>query len=98
MAQSICVQVVPHFGGVLITMSEGRNSKPFQRALSMMSDRYCSVMGPHLPCTLLACQNTTANMRTHAPITRAHDRARQSRGDALDRHVGVSLIRRSRAG
>jgi hypothetical protein len=33
-AQICCIQVVPHFGGVLITMSPGRNAKPSQRALS----------------------------------------------------------------
>ena len=38
-AQIICVHVVPHFGGVLITMSPGRNSKPSQRALSAIMAR-----------------------------------------------------------
>ena len=33
-AQIICVHVVPHLGGVLMTMSSGRNAKPSQRALS----------------------------------------------------------------
>ena len=33
-AQSICVQVVPLFGGVLMTMSSGRKRKPSQRLLS----------------------------------------------------------------
>lgn len=33
-AQSVCIQVVPHFGGVLMTMSSARNGKPSQRALS----------------------------------------------------------------
>jgi hypothetical protein len=33
-AHSICVQVVPHFAGVLMTMSPSRNSKPAQRELS----------------------------------------------------------------
>ena len=32
--QIICVHVVPHLGGVLMTMSPGRNSNPSQRALS----------------------------------------------------------------
>ena len=39
-AQIICVHVVPHFGGVLMTMSSGRNAKPSQRALSKSSDLY----------------------------------------------------------
>jgi hypothetical protein len=47
MAHSIWVHVVPHFGGVLITMSEDRNSKPSQRWLSMMSDRYRTVIEQH---------------------------------------------------
>ena len=38
-AQSIWVQVVPHFGGVLMTMSPGRNANPSQRALSAMIER-----------------------------------------------------------
>ena len=33
-AHNICVHVVPHFAGVLITMSPGRNANPSQRALS----------------------------------------------------------------
>ncbi len=33
-AQIICVQVVPHLGGVLITMSSGLSSKPSHRLLS----------------------------------------------------------------
>ena len=44
MAHNICVHVVPHFGGVLITMSDGRNSKPSHRALSLISDRYRTTM------------------------------------------------------
>ena len=38
-AQIICIQVVPHFGAVLMTMSSGRNSKPSQRELSEISER-----------------------------------------------------------
>ena len=38
-AHSICVQVVPHFGGVLITMSPGRKANPSQRLLSAMIER-----------------------------------------------------------
>jgi hypothetical protein len=38
-AQSICVHVVPHFGGVLMMMSPGRNTKPSQRALSATIER-----------------------------------------------------------
>ncbi len=38
-AQSICVQVVPDFGGVLITTSPGRNTNPSQRALSAVIER-----------------------------------------------------------
>ena len=38
-AHSICVQVVPHFGGVLITTSPGRNANPSQRPLSAMIER-----------------------------------------------------------
>jgi hypothetical protein len=34
-AQIICSQVVPHFAGVLITMSPGRNTNPSQRAESV---------------------------------------------------------------
>jgi hypothetical protein len=34
-AQIICIQVVPHFGGVLMMMSPGRSTKPSQRALSL---------------------------------------------------------------
>ena len=37
-AQIICIHVVPHFGGVQMTMSPGRNSKPSQRALSETSE------------------------------------------------------------
>ena len=37
-AHSICVQVVPLFGGVLITMSPARNANPSQRALSAMME------------------------------------------------------------
>ena len=33
-AHIICVHVVPHLAGVLITMSSGRNSNPSQRSLS----------------------------------------------------------------
>jgi hypothetical protein len=33
-AQIICVQVVPHFGGVPTMMSPGRSSKPSHRLLS----------------------------------------------------------------
>ena len=33
-AHNICVHVVPHLGGVLITTSPGRNVNPSQRALS----------------------------------------------------------------
>jgi hypothetical protein len=33
-AQIICIQVVPHFEGVEITMSPTRNSKPSHRPLS----------------------------------------------------------------
>src|SRR6516162_9990913 len=39
-AQIICIQVVPHFDGVEITMSPARNSKPSQRLLSASHDRY----------------------------------------------------------
>src|SRR5437588_11310594 len=39
-AHSICIHVVPHLGGVEITMSSGRNGKPSQRALSATSERY----------------------------------------------------------
>ena len=35
-AHSIWVQVVPDFGGVLMTMSPGRNTNPSQRLLSAM--------------------------------------------------------------
>jgi hypothetical protein len=38
-AHSICVHVVPHFGGVLITMSPGRNANPSQRPLSATIER-----------------------------------------------------------
>jgi tRNA A37 threonylcarbamoyladenosine synthetase subunit TsaC/SUA5/YrdC len=38
-AHSICVQVVPHFGGVLITTSPGRNANPSQRLLSDVTKR-----------------------------------------------------------
>jgi hypothetical protein len=38
-AHSICVQVVPHFGGVLMTTSPGRNVNPSQRPLSAMIER-----------------------------------------------------------
>jgi hypothetical protein len=38
-AHSICVQVVPHFGGVLITTSPGRNANPSQRPLSATIER-----------------------------------------------------------
>src|SRR5947207_13950464 len=34
-AQIICIHVVPHLGGVLITMSSPRNEKPSHRPLSM---------------------------------------------------------------
>src|SRR5262249_9778823 len=42
-AHSIWVHVVPHFFGVLITMSPDRNSNPSQRALSSTSDRSLTV-------------------------------------------------------
>jgi hypothetical protein len=38
-AQIICIQVVPLFDRVLITMSPARNGKPTQRVLSSSSDR-----------------------------------------------------------
>jgi len=38
-AQIICSQVVPHFDGVLITTSSGRNVNPSQRALSVRPSR-----------------------------------------------------------
>ena len=34
MAHSVCIHVVPHLGGVLMTMSPARNANPSQRALS----------------------------------------------------------------
>ncbi|MEV6874235.1 hypothetical protein [Amycolatopsis sp. NPDC051128] len=39
-AHSICIHVVPHFGGVLITTSPARNRKPAHRALSDTTVRY----------------------------------------------------------
>src|SRR5215467_8520908 len=39
-AQIICIQVVPHFDGVEITMSPARYSKPSQRLLSASHERY----------------------------------------------------------
>jgi hypothetical protein len=48
MAHSIWVHVVPHFGGVLITMSEDRCSNPYQRWLSMMSVRYRTILSSTL--------------------------------------------------
>ena len=39
-AHSVCIHVVPHFGGVLITMSPGRKAKPSHRALSATTERY----------------------------------------------------------
>lgn len=44
-AQSICIQVVPHFGGVLMTMSSDRNANDSQRALSNTRVRYLVTMG-----------------------------------------------------
>jgi hypothetical protein len=38
-AHSICIQVVPHLGGVLSTMSPGRNANPSQRRLSATIER-----------------------------------------------------------
>ena len=38
-AQIICVQVVPHLAGVLITMSPGRKRKSSQRELSEIMER-----------------------------------------------------------
>ena len=38
-AHSICIHVVPHFGGALITTSPGRNTNPSQRPLSAMIER-----------------------------------------------------------
>jgi hypothetical protein len=38
-AQIICIQVVPLFERVLITMSPGRNAKPDHRALSSSWER-----------------------------------------------------------
>lgn len=40
MAHNVCIHVVPDFGGVLITMSSGRNGKPVHRALSKTTCRY----------------------------------------------------------
>jgi hypothetical protein len=40
-AQIICVHVVPHFGGVEITMSLSRKANDSHRALSETRDRYC---------------------------------------------------------
>lgn len=42
-AQIIWVQVVPHLGGVEITMSPGRSSNPSHRALSWIELRYLAV-------------------------------------------------------
>ena len=39
-AQIICIQVVPHFGGVLMMMSPSRSSNPSQRALSATMPLY----------------------------------------------------------
>ena len=39
-AHSICIHVVPLFGGVLITTSPARNTSPSHRALSETADRY----------------------------------------------------------
>ena len=33
-AHNVCIHVVPHFGGVLMTMSPSRKRKPIHRALS----------------------------------------------------------------
>ena len=38
-AHIICVHVVPHLDGVLMTMSPVRNRKSFQRVLSVSPDR-----------------------------------------------------------
>jgi hypothetical protein len=38
-AHNICIQVVPHLGGVLMMMSSDRNGNPSQRALSATIDR-----------------------------------------------------------
>ncbi len=38
-AHRVCIQVVPHLGGVLMTMSPARNSKPDHRSLSATSER-----------------------------------------------------------
>jgi len=39
-AQIICIQVVPLFDRVLITMSPGRNANPSHLALSSSGDAY----------------------------------------------------------
>ncbi|GAA4606549.1 hypothetical protein GCM10023107_77050 [Actinoplanes octamycinicus] len=46
-AQIICIQVVPHFDGALITMSPGRSAKPCHRVLSFNPWRYTT--GDPLP-------------------------------------------------
>src|SRR5437879_4160703 len=48
-AHNICVHVVPHFGGVLITMSDGRNTKSSHRELSAIKDRYLTVTKRNCP-------------------------------------------------
>lgn len=55
-AHNIWVHVVPHFDGVLITMSEGLNSKPSHLALSLMSDRYSTFIDLHSHGRHLSCQ------------------------------------------
>ena len=40
MAHNVCSQVVPHLGGVLMTMSRSRNGSPSYRALSYTGCRY----------------------------------------------------------
>ena len=37
-AQIICIQVVPHFAGVLMMMSSGRRTKPSNRLFSLVMD------------------------------------------------------------
>src|SRR4051812_13392958 len=68
-ATSRCIHVVPHFGGVLMTMSPLRNGNRSHRALSATTDRYLvsSVMDtPGVKCH-------TRHARTRQPLRHVDD-------------------------
>jgi hypothetical protein len=74
--------VVPHFGGVLMTISSGRNVKPSQRALSVRWVRYLTEWPDTSPIVVLR-----GVLQSHRP----QSAARRLRHAVVDETEFVSL-------